>query len=60
VLVCLIELRPRGKSGIGRAFCCFLIGRRAVIVHAFTKKSQQTPDKELRLARKRIKDLDHG
>jgi phage-related protein len=56
----LFELRPRGKSGIGRAFYLFLVGRRVVIVHAFIKKSQQTPDKELRIARKRMKDLDHG
>ena len=43
----LFELRPRGKSGIGRAFYCFLIGRRVVVLHALIKKSQQTPDREL-------------
>jgi len=31
-----------------------------VVVHAFIKKSQQTPDKELKLARKRAKELLHG
>ena len=46
----LFELRPRGKSGIGRAFYCFLVGKRVVIVHAFVKKTEQTPDKELALA----------
>jgi len=56
----LFELRPRGKSGIGRAFYCFLIGRRAVVLHAFVKKSQQTPDPELALARKRMKEVRHG
>jgi phage-related protein len=56
----LFELRPRGKSGIGRAFYCFLIGRRAVVLHAFVKKSQQTPDRELKLARKRMKEVLHG
>jgi phage-related protein len=55
----LFELRPRGKSGIGRAFYCFLMDQRAVIVHAFVKKSQQTPDRELKLARKRMKELHH-
>lgn len=25
----LFELRPRGQSGIGRAFYCFLVGKRA-------------------------------
>ena len=56
----LFELRPRGKSGIGRAFYCFVIGRRAVILHAFVKKSQQTPDRELKLVRKRMKEVLHG
>ena len=56
----LFELRPRGKSGIGRAFYCFVIGRRAVVLHAFVKKSQQTPDRELKLARKRLKEMLNG
>jgi phage-related protein len=56
----LFELRPRGRAGIGRAFYCFVIARRVVIVHAFVKKTQQTPDKELKLARKRVKELLYG
>ena len=56
----LFELRPRGRSGIGRAFYCFSIGKRIVVVHAFIKKTQETPDKELKLARKRVKELQHG
>ena len=35
----LIELRPRGKSGIGRAFYCFLVGQRVVMLHAFIKET---------------------
>jgi phage-related protein len=54
----LFELRPRGRSGIGRAFYCFVIGRRVVVLHAFVKKTQQTADRELRLARKRQKELE--
>jgi phage-related protein len=53
----LFELRPRGRSGIGRAMYCFLVGKRVVVVHAFVKKTQQTPDQELKLARKRVKEL---
>lgn len=56
----LFELRPRGRSGVGRALYCFLVGRRVVVVHAFLKKTQETPDKDLRLARKRIKELQSG
>ena len=55
----LFELRPRGKSGIGRALYCFLAGRRIVVVHAFIKKTPQTPDRDLKLARKRMKELQH-
>ena len=56
----LFELRPRGSTGIGRAFYCFLVGKRVVVLHAFVKKSQQTPDRELKLARKRFKEVQHG
>ena len=56
----LFELRPRGRSRIGRAFYCFLVGRRVVVLHAFIKKSQQTPERELKLARKRMKEVLHG
>jgi phage-related protein len=56
----LFELRPRGKSGIGRALYCFLTGRRVVVLHAFVKKSRQTPNRELKLARKRMKEVLHG
>ena len=56
----LFELRPRGRSGIGRAFYCFLIGRRVVVLDAFIKKTPQTPERELKLARKRLKELIDG
>lgn len=56
----LFELRPRGRSGIGRALYCFLVGKRIVVVHAFIKKTQETPDTALKLARKRVKELQHG
>jgi phage-related protein len=56
----LFELRPRGRSGIGRSFYCFLQGKRVVVLHAFIKKSQQTPDNELKMARKRLKEVMHG
>ena len=56
----LFELRPSGRSGIGRVFYCFLATQRIMVVHAFVKKSQQTPDKELKIARQRVKELEHG
>ena len=56
----LFEIRARGEEGIGRAFFCTLIGRRIVILHGFIKKTQQTSPKELKTARKRLKEVQHG
>jgi phage-related protein len=56
----LFELRPHGREGIGRAFYCFVVGRRVIILHAFIKKTQGTPQRELKIARKRMKEVLHG
>lgn len=56
----LFELRPRGREGIGRVFYCFVIGRRVVILHAFVKKTPDTPEPELKIARKRMKEVRNG
>ena len=56
----LFELRPRSRAGAGRAFYCFMVGKRVTVPHAFIKKTQHTPDRELRVARKRLKELQHG
>ena len=56
----LFELRPRGRAGIGRAFYCFGAGKRVTVLHAFIKKTQETPVRELKLARRRLKELQDG
>ena len=56
----LFELRPRGREDAGRAFCCFVVGQRVVILHAFIKKTQETPEQELKIARKRMKEAQNG
>ena len=56
----LFELRPRGREGIGRAFYCFLVGKKILVVHAFIKKTEATPERELKIARKRVKVLKNG
>lgn len=56
----LFEIRAKGREGIGRAFFCTLVGRRVVILHGFIKKTEQTPAKELRTARQRLKELQNG
>jgi len=56
----LFEIRPKGRDGIGRALYCFVKGKRIIILHAFIKKSQATPQKELMIARKRMKEVNDG
>lgn len=56
----LFEIRPRGREGVGRAFYCFVVGQRIIILHAFIKKTQATPEQELKIARKRLKEVQNG
>ena len=58
VTVCLNYVRVADQELVG-AFYCFLLGKRIVVLHAFIKKSQQTPDNELKMARKRLKEVMH-
>ena len=37
-----------------------MVGKRVTVLHAFVKKTQQPPDHELKLARKRLKELQNG
>ena len=53
----LFELRPKGSEGIGRVFYCTQVGKTIVVLHSFVKKTQETPDAEMRMARKRLKDV---
>jgi phage-related protein len=50
----LFELRLTAKEGIARVFCCTTIRQRIVVLHGFIKKSEQTPLRELRVARMRL------
>ncbi len=53
----LFEIRARGKEGIGRAFFCTLVERHILILHAYIKKSQKIPARELEVARKRLAEV---
>ncbi len=54
----LWEMRFSGREGIGRAIYVTAVGRRVVVIHAFVKKTQKTPNGALELAEKRMKELD--
>jgi len=53
----LFELRAHGREGIGRAFFCFVIGRRVIVLHAFIKKTEGTPKREMDIARRRRQEV---
>ena len=53
----LFEIRAKAEEGIARSLFCYCVGKRIVVVHAFVKKSQQTPKKEIDLARARKKEM---
>ncbi|MBC8948654.1 MULTISPECIES: type II toxin-antitoxin system RelE/ParE family toxin [Xenorhabdus] len=53
----LFELRAKAQEGIGRGLFCYLDGSNICILHAFVKKSQKTPKKDLDLAKIRMKEV---
>lgn len=53
----LFELRCRGGEGIGRVFYCTMSGREITILHSFIKKTQETPEREITMARRRLREV---
>ena len=53
----LFEIRAKAKEGIGLALFCYMKGGHVYIMHAFVKKSQKTPNKDLDLAKIRMKEV---
>ncbi|MBC8946985.1 MULTISPECIES: type II toxin-antitoxin system RelE/ParE family toxin [Xenorhabdus] len=53
----LFEVRAKAQEGIGRGLFCYLDGSHIYILHAFVKKSQKTPKKDLDLAKSRMKEV---
>ena len=53
----LFELRPKGREGIARVFYCTKVGKKIVVLHSFIKKTDETPKRELDLARRRQKEI---
>ena len=53
----LFEVRAKGREGIGRAFYCTVVGQRIVILHAYIKKTEQAPARELEIARARLHEV---
>lgn len=54
----LREMRLLGRDGIARALYVTASGKRIVIVHVFTKKTQRTPRRTIDYALRRARDVE--
>jgi phage-related protein len=53
----LWEMRLSGKTQIARALYVTQVNERIVVLHAFIKKTQKTPEKAFAIAKQRYKEL---
>jgi len=53
----IFEIRAKGTEGIGRSIFCTVKNREVIILYSFIKKTQKTPNKEMGIARKRLKEV---
>jgi phage-related protein len=51
------ELRVRDAAGTYRAFYLLHSQRGLIVFHAFEKRTQKTPDRDIRLGRKRLQEM---
>lgn len=54
------ELRVRGKTTAIRVFYFLKLAEAIVVFHAFQKKTQKTPTRELAIGRQRLHEVLHG
>jgi len=55
----LFEIRVKAKEGIGRSIFCYQKGNKIIILHSFIKKTQKTPQKDLKIALIRKKEIEN-
>lgn len=53
----LLELRCTTQQGQERIIYCFIAEKNCILLHAFLKKTQKTPENEIKIAIERYKDL---
>ncbi len=53
----LFEIRIKDRQNIHRIFYFAFTGRRLVLLHGFTKKTDKTPTREIEIAEGRMKDF---
>jgi phage-related protein len=52
----LFEIRIKDRQNIHRVFYFAFTGRKLVLLHGFTKKTEKTPSREIEIAQTRMKD----
>ncbi len=53
----LFEIRAKAKEGIARGLFCYMDGQKIKVLHAFVKKTEKTPKKDLDLAKDRLREI---
>ena len=53
----LFELRLKAAEGIARLFYCTMVGKKIVILHQFTKKTDKTPTRDISTAKRRMREI---
>jgi len=56
----LYEIRAKDPKGIYRVIYFAYTGKRFIMLHGFTKKTQKTPKKEIKLAKQRMEEITNG
>lgn len=52
----LFEIRIKDKSNIHRIFYFAFTGKKLVLLHGFTKKTEKTPGREIAIAERRMEE----
>ena len=52
----LFEIRIKDKSNIHRIFYFAFTGKKLILLHGFTKKTDKTPDREIAIAERRMEE----
>lgn len=56
----LFEMRLKAAEGIARVFFFARKGQRIAMLHQYVKKTQRTPAKEIKVARRRMKEMQNA
>ena len=54
------ELRVRGKTSAVRVFYFVKLAEAILVFHAFHKKTQKTPQREVAIGQQRLREVRHG